>query len=240
MEAALVKSGSIVPSDLENFLTQIRAKVQASQPAERQDSARGSAGLEEDDDTVSDTEGAALTLEHLAFGRSRVDGSHSLPVLAGRKVSSISKGAPGHNYHLTRAGIAAGEGSMESNHVGLVGTGSPSYALMPARTEEERHARILALSETLAPMDVFDMCYKRTDVILNALTRVLPTKERGELLVNAFLLRVDWLHRLLHVPTFLSQCRDLWALPQNRVVHEISMPFLAIYLVVITVSLNLS
>ncbi|TXT08180.1 uncharacterized protein COLE_05104 [Cutaneotrichosporon oleaginosum] len=82
------------------------------------------------------------------------------------------------------------------------------------------------------------MCYKRTDVILSALTRVLPSKERGELLVNAFLLRVDWLHRVLHVPTFLSQCRDLWALPQERVVYEISMPFLAIYLVVITLGLH--
>lgn len=231
MEAALVKSGSIVPSDLENVLSQIRAKVQ-SQPAERTESARASAGLDDDDDNVSDTEGAALTLEHLAFGRSRVDGSHSLPVLGGRKVSSISKGAPGQGYHLARTGIAAGEGSIQPS----LGVGSPSYDLKPPRTKEERHARILALSETLPPMDVFDMCFKRTDVILNALTRVLPTKERGELLVNAFLLRVDWLHRVLHVPTFLSQCRDLWSLPQERVVYEISMPFIAIYLVVITVS----
>ncbi|BEI90346.1 uncharacterized protein CcaverHIS019_0304160 [Cutaneotrichosporon cavernicola] len=228
LEAALVKSGSIVPADLESFLSQIRTKVQTTQAVERPHSGRASTGLEDDDDNVSDTEGAALTLEHLAFGRSRVDGSHSLPVLGGRKESTISK-APGQGYHLARSGVAAGEGDMQS-----FVAGTASYDLQPARNEEERRSRFLALSEAMAPMDVFDMCYKRTDIILNALTRVLPTKERGELLVNAFLLRVDWLHRVLHVPTFLSQCRDLWALPQDRVVYEISMPFLAIYLVVIT------
>jgi hypothetical protein len=225
-----VKSGSIVPADLENFLSQIRSKVQTTQSAERPESGRASAGLDDDDDNVSDTEGAVLTLEHLAFGRSRVDGAHSLPVLAGRKESTISK--PGQGYHLARSGLLeAGEGGVQA-----LGSAAASYDLQPVRNEEERRARILALSETLAPMDVFDMCYKRTDIMMNALTRVLPNKERGELLVNAFLLRVDWLHRVLHVPTFLSQCRDLWALPQERVVYEISMPFLAIYLVVITVS----
>ncbi|GMK56923.1 hypothetical protein CspeluHIS016_0307630 [Cutaneotrichosporon spelunceum] len=232
LEAALVKSGSIVPADLENILSQVRTKVQTTQSAGRPDSARASVGVDDDDDNVSDTEGAALTLEHLAFGRSRVDGSHSLPVLGGRKESTISK-APGQGYHLARSGLSAGEGELQP-----VGASAASYDLQPVRSDEERRARALALSETMAPMDVFDMCYKRTDIILNALTRVLPSKERGELLVNVFLLRVDWLHRVLHVPTFLSQCRDLWSLPQERVVYEISMPFLAIYLVVITLGLH--
>lgn len=42
---------------------------------------------------------------------------------------------------------------------------------------------------------------------------------------------------MFHVPTFLSQCRDLWALPPDRVVYEISTPFLAVYFVVITLGL---
>jgi hypothetical protein len=43
---------------------------------------------------------------------------------------------------------------------------------------------------------------------------------------------------VFHVPTFLSQCRDLWALPRERVIYEISMPFMAVYFVVITVSVQ--
>jgi hypothetical protein len=63
--------------------------------------------------------------------------------------------------------------------------------------------------------------------------------------------RVDWLHRCelylpgssdihsrvgLHIPTFLRSCGDLWALPPDQVVHEISLPFIALYLTVCMVS----
>jgi hypothetical protein len=41
----------------------------------------------------------------------------------------------------------------------------------------------------------------------------------------------------LHIPTFLRSCEDLWALPVENVVYEISLPFLALYLVVCTVSM---
>lgn len=190
LEAALVKSGAILPSDLENFLLQARAKI-TSAPVSDAGPARVPKREhveDDDDDIVSDTEGAALTLEHLAFGRSRVDGSHSLPVLSGRKPSSVSKPVPGQGYHLASTGTMAGEGGSHPH------LGSPQDAKLP-RTMEERQARLVALSEALAPMDVFEMCCKRTDIVLSAVTRALPSRERGELLVNAFLVRVDWLHR---------------------------------------------
>jgi hypothetical protein len=41
------------------------------------------------------------------------------------------------------------------------------------------------LLEVLGPTDVFDMLYRQTDVVLHALTKVLPTRERGEILVRA-------------------------------------------------------
>lgn len=83
----------------------------------------------------------------------------------------------------------AGEGGSHPH------LGSPVQDMKLPRSAEERQARLVALSEALAPMDVFEMCCKRTDIVLNALTRVLPSRERGELLVDAFLVRVDWLHR---------------------------------------------
>jgi hypothetical protein len=42
----------------------------------------------------------------------------------------------------------------------------------------------------------------------------------------------------LHIPTFLRQCADLWALPQDAVVHEIALPFVGLYFTVCTVRLH--
>lgn len=53
-------------------------------------------------DPQDDTEGAALTLEHLAFGRSRVAGAHAIPHF-GASQSAISKHAPNNDYHLARS-----------------------------------------------------------------------------------------------------------------------------------------
>jgi len=139
---------------------------------------------------VDDTEGAALTLEYLAFGRSRVEGSHSLPHFGGRLPSTVSKHAPNNDYHLTRTGVAISPttadlvtgGSMEviRRPSGAGADGRPS--IMPP---DERDARVDALLDLIGPTDVFDLFYKRTDVALRALTKVLPSRERGELLVRA-------------------------------------------------------
>jgi hypothetical protein len=52
-----------------------------------------------------------------------------------------------------------------------------------------------------------------------------------------FVEKVDWLHRCIHIPSFLRQCNDLWNLPTERVVDEIAMPFIALYVTVCTVCL---
>lgn len=263
LEAALVKAGTIVPSDLEQVLTQIQANVATTPVLEQSQShsnvanpsmasnpAMGNTANEDDGDNVSDTEGAALTLEHLAFGRARVDGAHSIASFSTRKVSSVSKQAAGQGYHLAQVSSGTEHDSFTSPL--SLARRSFSFSDGKSMNPSEHQARILALAEALSPMDVFEMYTRKTDVVLNALTRVLPTHERGELLVNAFLNKVDWLHRrksskitarcklltlsVFHTPTLLSQCRDLWSLPRERVVQEISMPFMAVYFVVITVS----
>jgi hypothetical protein len=40
----------------------------------------------------------------------------------------------------------------------------------------------------------------------------------------------------IHVPSFLRQCNDLWALPAEKVVEDIAMPFVSLYMTVCTVS----
>ncbi|KAL1407004.1 hypothetical protein Q8F55_006417 [Vanrija albida] len=246
LEAALVKAGTIVPSDLEQVLTQIQANV-ATTPVQEQshhvanpsmasNPAMGNTANEDSGDNVSDTEGAALTLEHLAFGRARVDGAHSIASFSTRKPSSVSRPAAGQGYHL----VHGSSGTEHDSFTSPLSLARRSFSFSDGKSinPSEHQARIIALAEALSPMDVFEMYTRKTDVVLNALTRVLPSHERGELLVNAFLNKVDWLHRLFHTPTLLSQCRDLWALPRERVVHEISMPFMAVYFVVITLGLH--
>ncbi|KAL7419070.1 hypothetical protein Q5752_005906 [Cryptotrichosporon argae] len=262
LEAALTKSGALVPGDLETFLTQVRARVDAlATPADAATSSPLPPPLSRSgpaapamrgptDDDVSDTEGAALTLEHLAFGRSRVDGSHSLPHFGGRKVSSVSKPAPGGSYHLSRGmgesptSIGGSPSNGTHAHSGQVGTplSKPSmssrYPLDQGLNLDERAARIGALADAMLPQDVFDIQTRQTHIIQSALTRALPSREHGELLVRAYMERVDWLHRLFHAPTFLRQCQDLWATPRERVVVDIAMPFVALYFTVCTLGLH--
>lgn len=187
LEAALVKSGAIVPADLEQFLKQIQSKLPPPAAVD-QNPAMGNVP---DADDVSDTEGAALTLEHLAFGRARVDGAHSIPHFNGisRKVSSVSKQAPGHGYHLARQSQAGDSPAMSFSP----NNGKPEFRFLG--NTEERGARISALAEQLTPNEVFDMYTGKTDLVLNAITRCLPSRETGERMVEAYLNRVDWLHR---------------------------------------------
>jgi hypothetical protein len=60
-----------------------------------------------------------------------------------------------------------------------------SRSFVETLTPEERAMRIDALLDLIGPMDVFDLFYRRTDVAMRALTKVLPSRERGELLVKA-------------------------------------------------------
>lgn len=204
LEAALVKTGALLPADLEHFLRTMRAGeygLEGHLDGERRVKMEHPGPTTADQETVDDTEGAALTLEHLAFGRSRVEGSHSIPHFGSRVTSSVSRSAPNNNYHLARSSLSHGAGVSPS------GSGSPNEHRKPSGpaetlgsarasipggksyaetlTPEERAMRIDALLDLIGPTDVFDLFYRRTEVALRALTKVLPTKERGEMLVKA-------------------------------------------------------
>nr|XP_018265162.1 nuclear protein [Kwoniella dejecticola CBS 10117]OBR87320.1 nuclear protein [Kwoniella dejecticola CBS 10117] len=255
LEASLVKNGALRPSDLDHFLNILRegeggsslppvsAKRSNSKPVPATGGPQQALAEEE---TVDDTEGAALTLEHLAFGRSRADGSHSMPHF-GSRLSSVSRPAPNNDYHLAKSIVPQQipSGAFGSGPHGAL---SPSIATPDAArygevsgaklSLEERAQKIDQLLELLGPTDIFDLFYRKTDVAIIALTRLLPSRQRGEVLVKAYLEKVDWLHRCMHVPTFLRQCNDLWCLPPERVTHEIALPFLGLYLTVCTLGLQ--
>ncbi|WRT64492.1 uncharacterized protein IL334_001424 [Kwoniella shivajii] len=258
LEASLVKNGALRPSDLDHFLNILRESEPSNAPSTSRKTIKPSSVPQalNEEETVDDTEGAALTLEHLAFGRSRVDGTHAMPHF-GTRFSSVSRPAPNNDYHLARSivpqhvptspssGVLPLEGgalgvrrgsSYNSNSGGLnAGSGSAGSAGLSI---EERAKKIDQLLELLGPTDIFDLFYRKTDVAIIALTRLLPSRQRGEILVKAYLEKVDWLHRCMHVPTFLRQCNDLWCLPSDRIPHEIALPFLGLYLTVCTLGLQ--
>ncbi|RSH80181.1 hypothetical protein EHS25_007191 [Saitozyma podzolica] len=134
LEAALVKTGALLPADLEHFLRTMRAGkygLEGHLDGERRVKKEHPGPSTVDQESVDDAEGASLTLEHLAFGRSRVEGSHSIPHFGSRVVSSVSRSAPNNNYHLARSSLSHGHGS------GASGSGSPiehRKASRPAET----------------------------------------------------------------------------------------------------------
>jgi hypothetical protein len=142
-----------------------------------------------EEETVDDTEGAALTLEHLAFGRSRVDGGHSLPHFGARYPSTVGRSAPNHSYHLAKSAVnQSPRGMMISpgaHDVTIRYGGKPSGTNPSPLSAEDRNKYADQLLDLLGPMDVFDMFYRKTEVMARAVTRVLPTRERGEMLVKA-------------------------------------------------------
>ena len=77
---------------------------------------------------------------------------------------------------------------------------------------EEKGKKMDELLDLIGPTEVFDLFYRKTDLAMRALTRVLPSRERGELVVRAvsvlcmdpsswlipstqYLEKVDWVHR---------------------------------------------
>ncbi|WVF69491.1 hypothetical protein IAT40_004268 [Kwoniella sp. CBS 6097] len=255
LEASLLKNGALRSTDLDHFIKVLRDGEGPSTSVSRKSTKASSApqALAEEE-TVDDTEGAALTLEHLAFGRSRADGSHAMPHF-GTRLSSVSRPAPNNDYHLARsivpqhAGLSPSAGlvpidgmlsfgpkrqaSYNLNDGALGGSGAGS-----GLSQEERASKIDQLLELIGPTDIFELFYRKTDVAIVALTRLLPSRQRGELLVRTYLEKVDWLHRCMHVPTFLRQCNDLWCLPPDRVAHEIALPFIGLYFTVCTLGLQ--
>jgi hypothetical protein len=76
-----------------------------------------------------DTEDAALTIEHLTFGRSRVAGAHSMAYFGASHPSSIGRREPNNDYHLARTSNSSpiGHASALQAHSHMRGgSGSPS------------------------------------------------------------------------------------------------------------------
>ncbi|WVQ77583.1 hypothetical protein IAR50_007271 [Cryptococcus sp. DSM 104548] len=233
LEASLLKSGALRREDLDYFLKTI-SETEAL-------TGRKKAKIE---DLIDDTEGAALTLEHLAFGRSRADGSHAIPHFATR-LSSVSKPAPNNDYHLAKSNIVYP--SPTNGYDPASGSSTHKSGMQPFNTPdsgrkelsaEERKQKLDKIMDIMGPLEVFDMFFKKTDIAMAALSKLLPPRQRGELLVKAYLEKVDWLHRCVHVPTFLRQCNDLHNLPPDKVTQEIALPFLGLYFTVCTLGLQ--
>ena len=188
IQSSLVNSGALVRADLEQNLKSSRDTHTSDQTDTGHPSSRRPSQAEEE--VVDNTEGAALTLEHLAFGRSHVAGGHSLPHFGARLQSTIGKHVPNNDYHLASQIVTyppglAPEGSRRRLSDGVVADGSGESSALADASAEERTRRIDELLELIGPYDAFDLLYRKTDVALRALTRVLPTTETGELLVNS-------------------------------------------------------
>ena len=282
LESSLIKSGSLMPADLEQVLKNSRATLSGGEnvepalsllvPPVQNDAPSGlippSLNREV---SIDDTEGAALTLEHLAFGRSRMEGGHAVPHFGPGVVSTAAKHVPNNDYHRARKSMTEGTEPMRSDS-NSSGVRRPTPVGLDGRISdmqlEERDARVDALLDLIGPTDVFDLLYKKTDVVLRVLTKALPSRERGGLLVRAVSTAeiargaaecmpvVSGKGRLatsmsafscppirhtdavvgLHVPTFMRQCNDLWSMPTEMVVHELALPFIALYFTTCAVS----
>ena len=190
LETSLIKTGALLPTDLERYLKSTRDQMATLQPTPTYGAVippKEAPPLTEEE-TVDDTEGAALTLEHLAFGSSRVDGGHSLPHFGARYPSTVGRSAPNHSYHLAKSAINYSPiGMMISPgaHDVTIRHGGKAGAKSSPLSNEERNKYADQLLDLLGPLDVFDLFYRKTDVMARALTRILPSKARGEILVKA-------------------------------------------------------
>lgn len=210
LETCLIKSGALLPADLEHFLQSSRSLLASypGTPTRLTAILPATAGLpqEVEQDETNGTEEAALTLEHLAFGRSRVEGSHAIPHFGARLPSSVSKPVLNNNYHLARTSMAV----THSHSAGYHGFSSGSSAqnspmglpesvherrrstLAASFTVEEKQARVDAFLEVVGPTDGFDLFYRKTDIGMTALSKILPTRERGEILVKEVSYTLDY------------------------------------------------
>jgi hypothetical protein len=136
-----------------------------------------------------DTEDAALTIEHLTFGRSRVVGGHSMPYFGASHPSSIGRREPNNDYHLARTSHSSpiGNASVLHQHSNVRGgSGSPGRPGLnqPARKSSlnvqlksvkaeptntnlppKRFADTLSHEEKMARMDALLDIMEPTDLI---------------------------------------------------------------------------
>ncbi|EIW71088.1 hypothetical protein TREMEDRAFT_11544, partial [Tremella mesenterica DSM 1558] len=231
LEASLVKTGALIPADLEYFSRESHVGVSAAEKRI----------TDEDSEDQDDTEDAALTLEHLAWGRSRVEGSHSIAHF-GTHPNSASTKAPNNDYHFSTFSRPPVNYHLPSPHFRSTGPSPTAHrnsigersnsrtSGMIGMTEDEKFRRIEELVQLIGLMDPLELFWSKTTVGLRWIVDRLPSPDRGKLLITNYLQKVDWLFRCIHVPTFLKQCSDLWAVPRDRISEEISLPFIALYI----------
>lgn len=233
LEAALIKNGSIIPADIDQYVRSTMSMYPTEDfPASSTGGASGAnnaaaaaAARRRGDPAMDidnghnvppkiddDTEDAALTIEHLTFGRSRVAGGHSIPYFGARHPSSVGRKEPNNDYHLARTAHSSPGGQHPPPlhphpHPHPQHAGSPSSQPQSAKrsslnveaklelphanryvdslSHEERMARMDALLDIMEPTDLIDMFWRKTDVGVRYLMRIFPSPEKGRFLVNA-------------------------------------------------------
>ena len=194
LEAALVKTGVLIPADLDHYLRTIRATVAGGDEPENRYQEENRTSAERDD-----TEDAALTLEHLAFGRSRMEGTHAIAHFGSAHSSAAAK-VPNNDYHLHRGSThhLPSPGQMQSAQGGsplsqinkrLSLEGGRVTPLQPSSvppiTDEERSQQIERLLDLLGPgVDPTDFFWKSTHLGIRYLARILPDPARGKILIE--------------------------------------------------------
>lgn len=286
LETLLTRSGILDPGALESMLGSkgkltMLAKGSIGGDGEESNARKvdgrvaarvaGDLGAGDDVDGESDMEGAALTLEHLAFGRRKTEQAVSTTGYGNTiaRPDAIRRNTRSENEQRDVTGqqfvsgallpFSTDDGGLQTGPPGIGSDRPPSRNHAPplvhgANFEDAGVAPELLPSgrlnlkvnkgpvksevlDALAPAEVFSIFYQRSDVFVKALLSVLPERRRGEVLVKSYLERVEWLHRCLHVPTFLRQCEDLWNTPLSHVVTNVYTPFLSLYFIICCVSL---
>ena len=198
LESVLVRNGTLAASDFN------------ASPIKPQPRALNSIKSEPLDDGDSDTEGAAMTLEHLAFGRGRADSSQTIPLdqshLHSAKPSAFANGTFPAVYPRRLENDAAGTAFYTpSNKPSVNGSLGSSGDGGPNRVDAVQ-GNAKKVLEALEPTEIFSMFYQRSDVFVRALLSVMPSSDKGEILVRTvgfssvctdiqYLERVEWLHR---------------------------------------------
>ena len=259
LESLLAESGIISPGTIDDLIANVQSKPKTAinQPVvgtsltaagvPKVDSSAGGptqSGVlgygatterQRDAEVDSDTEGAALTLEHLAFGQRKTEqqvpamlsarsysgtgtgAMNTSPVKlnsgggSGRRASGMiedhlemklsggnkagyrtSMDATGNGFDIASSSINKGM-QMRGSKTGQ-GQAYPN-ALNQASSTKMSGLVNSTILDSLDPAEVFSIFYQRSDVYVRALLSVIPTREKGELLVKQYLERVEWLHR---------------------------------------------
>lgn len=223
LESLLTQSGILDPGALENMLGSKGKLSMIPRSDSHMDSTRPAGSRDEgpidEVDGESDMEGAALTLEHLAFGRRKTEQAVSSaafgntlarPDAIRRDTSAEMRSG---ETHVTGAMLpfSSGDGRLQTGpqgigsdralavvHKGSFDDAGVAPELMPSgplNLKVNKGPVRNEVLDALAPSEVFSIFYQRSDVFVKALLSVLPDRQRGEMLVNSYLERVEWLHR---------------------------------------------